>query len=93
MTTTGGDDCVVTVAKPAFVVNSSSAVFTRKQLLDDTINSNVLSIADLEANAAKDDDDDLQWPPLVISHQPLPTGVQDVRLKQQGLYFRVFAAF
>ncbi|CAG2108537.1 unnamed protein product [Medioppia subpectinata] len=66
--TTADDDCVVTVAKPAFVVNSTSAVFARKQLIDDTLNSNITTDHVLA-------EEELQWPPLAANH--------DTHLKEQ----------
>ena len=73
------DDCVVTVAKPAFVVNSVNEFGFGRQLRDDALNSNVVP-TDLLSIDDDEDDQELEWPSLpVLNEEP------DTQLKEQGL--------
>lgn len=70
------DDCVVTVAKPAFVVNSVNELGFGRQLRDDALNSNIVSTEMIE-----DSESELEWPSLMAEDDD----DDDCQLKEQGL--------
>jgi hypothetical protein len=69
------DDCVVTVAKPAFVVNSVNELGFGRQLRDDALNSNIVSTEMID-----DSESELEWPSLMAEDD------DDCQLKEQGLF-------